>query len=369
MTRVRALAVSPSVENGMTERTRKTIQEQLFLVSLRGSHAFLRNPCFEEKTMFPSRPSRSGFTLIELLVVIAIIAILVGLLLPAVQKVRDAAARAQCENNLKQLGTALHNYHGVYQTFPAGVAYKYPYYYWSWMAQMMPFYEQDNLYNQANTWARGSSPAFCWWPWGDFWDNPQTPANPALGAKVKIVHCPADGREDSFLSGSAAGIYPGSNVTFTGYLGVGGIQGDETYRGLGQSQGILYWTSTTTFASITDGTSNTLMVGERPPSTDLEYGWWFAGAGYDGSGVGDVILGSRSYRYAAALGCPASSVELQPGSILNRCDQAHFWSNHTAGANFLFGDGSVHFLTYSANVILPQLSTRNGGEVFDGSMY
>src|SRR5262249_20575983 len=133
--------------------------------------------------------------------------------------------------------------------------------------------------------------------------------------------------------------------------------------------GILYWTSKVRIADVTDGTSNTLLVGERPPSVDLYYGWWFAGAGWDGSGEGDVVLGARAYNYAASIGCPASSVGFQQGDLKNPCDQAHFWSLHIGGANFLFADGSVRFLTYSANSILPALCSRNGGEVFDMSSY
>lgn len=144
----------------------------------------------------------------------------------------------------------------------------------------------------------------------------------------------------------------------TSYLGVAGLN-------TGRADGSLFLDSNLRLNDITDGTSSTLLVGERPPSTDFRYGWWYAGWGQNKDGEGDGVLGVRTFCREVSSGCPEGPYHFTAGRFDNQCDAFHFWSPHPGGANFAFADGSVRFLRYSADPIMPALPTRAGGETVE----
>ena len=293
---------------------------------------------------------RRATSLIELLVVIGLFAVLTALLLPAVQRVRGAAARSQCQNNLRQLALAAHQHHDVVGHLPPSATRprpgnKFPYL--GWVARLTPYLDQEPV------WAKTVS-AFARQP------NPfALDAGHSLrGTVLSSAGCPADDRV------SAAWVVDGPPldvpVALLSYLGNVGV--DRRRR-----DGVLVPDGRLTMLAVTDGTSSTLLAGERPPGFDMGYGWWYVAAGMDGLGSLDFTIGVRELRRrwvrSGYGGCPTGPNHFQPGRVDDPCSVFHFWSLHPGGANFAFCDGSVRFLPYSADAILPALATRAGGEV------
>jgi prepilin-type N-terminal cleavage/methylation domain-containing protein/prepilin-type processing-associated H-X9-DG protein len=299
----------------------------------------------------PTAPhrSRTAFTLIELLVVIAIIAILIGLLLPAVQKVREAAARAQCSNNLKQLALAAHSYHDANNRFPANGAANGDHYYitgygWSWLARILPYIEQDNLYREGNI------------------PNVRLQDVPAVVAvQVKTFLCPSD--DSSSQPRTDRANLEGWTIGSTNYKGVAGsnwcwgnyVNAGPTgdCNGLDNGTGIFFRTDITrprTMVGISDGTSNTLMVGEDLPDRNIHLAWPYCNGA---TGTAAIPLNTS---------LPGTTPLYDPADWPNVYSMR---SRHSGGANFALGDGSVRFMSSSINInTYWAMSTINGGEVF-----
>ena len=292
-----------------------------------------------------------GFTLIELLVVIAIIAILIALLLPAVQQAREAARRTQCKNNLKQIGLALHNYHDTHRVFPPG---------WiavnefgvpsahegtsgaGWGVGILPYMEQNNIYQLFN-------PLL-----------PLTDAanKPFLRSQIQGYKCPSDPQPNFFAIVEEGGGAVLAELPSANYIGCFGpeslddcelspgnlpVMADGTCKG----GGTFYHNSSVRIAWITDGTSNTFMVGERKTRADLDWHTSWPGMIAEGEEAFQRVCGSADH---------------VPNDPLHHFDD--FSSVHTGGAQFCLGDGSVRFISENMDKgVYRGLATIQGGEV------
>src|SRR5205807_6027307 len=206
---------------------------------------------------------------------------------------------------------------------------------------LLPYLEQDNL------WTRTKE------AYGETWVPTQNPPHVGLATVIPTFGCPADPRVDQVQVAQKENF----RVALTSYVGVEGLN-------LYSRDGILFRDSHVRMADITDGTSRTLLAGERPPSTDFQFGWWYAGAGQRLTGSCDMILGvcEVNVQLVTKGSCAPGTYGYAPGRFDNQCDLFHFWSPHTGGANFVMADGSVHFLAYSAAPLMPALASRAGGE-------
>jgi prepilin-type N-terminal cleavage/methylation domain-containing protein/prepilin-type processing-associated H-X9-DG protein len=295
---------------------------------------------------------RKAFTLIELLVVVAIISILLGLLLPAVQKVREAANRMKCQNNLKQMGLACHQYHDTHRSFPPGYMASVPHPDttpgWGWAAFLLPYLEQENLYRQI-----------------DF--RQPVEKSSAVRTLLPIFLCPSDSPPPD--------EFPLTDATFTqlcasaasSYAATVGQDASEVDGPTGD--GVFYRNSKTRIADIPDGTSQTVLLGDRA--------WSQTNGIWAGAPNGAICRPGQANVWPNATGS-AQALILVHNNWINITTDADgglddFSSNHPGGVNLLFADGSVHFL-HSITSDGPErrafwaLGTRAGGEVIDGSL-
>jgi prepilin-type N-terminal cleavage/methylation domain-containing protein/prepilin-type processing-associated H-X9-DG protein len=297
---------------------------------------------------------RRGFSLVELLVVIGLLGVLVGLVLPAVQQARASAARVGCLNRLRQVGLALHHFHDAHGRFPplpvGPKAARDPNALLSWMALLLPQLEQEALYRASAEACRIDAEPL------------HDPPHVGLAAVVAAYVCPSDGRlltphTDRF----------GVRAAFTSYIGIAGTLPPGARTGL---DGVLGGSPGRRLSDVTDGTSQTLMVGERPPPDSLQAGWWYSGIWFYGEGYrgpnNAFFIGNTAKALGGADdGCIIVRATLGPGRTDNPCDRYHLWSLHPGGANFLFADASARFLSYSAEPLMLALGSRSGGEVVE----
>jgi prepilin-type processing-associated H-X9-DG protein len=241
------------------------------------------------------------------------------------------------------LALAVHAFHDQMRTLPAGGFSNRPQNrmpYSTWAVALLPYMEHEGLFNEVEA-AYESDPR----PFNN-------PPHGAIAQPLRSVQCPLDDRSHSIQI-----TRRNRAVALTSYLGVSGTD-------LLRQDGVLFLDSAIKLADVLDGTSQTLLLGERPASPDFYYGWWYAGVGQDRSGSLNSVLGVCEMNvFADQYGsCRSGPYVFQSGHFDEPCDRFHFWSFHDGGANFALCDGAVRFFQYSSAVVLNALATRGRGE-------
>ena len=287
---------------------------------------------------------RSAFTLFELLVAMFIVSILICVLLNAVQNARNLADKMICQNRLKQLGIGLLLYHETNSVFPPGHrSLPGPQFgrFTGWTCNILPYVDELYLQNEAIK-------AFSLQP------KPfLSPPHP-INISVPAFTCASDPRVRIPQVAKISNI----QVGLLSYLGVSGTNFEL-------KNGILFQDSNIKISEIGDGTSNTLLLGERPPSENFQFGWWYAGTGQNRTGSCDLILGMKEPNLLPIVPgspCGPGTYSFGDSKFSDPCGKFHFWSPHSSGAHFLFADGSVRFFTYDSKNILESLATRSGND-------
>jgi len=311
----------------------------VFMISFfgMGDWAMYRNRLCEH------RRERRGFTLVELLVVIAIIGILVALLLPAIQAAREAARRTECNNNLKQIGLAMHNYHDTHGCFPAGAVREDSNStnrraHWAWGTAILPFIEQQPLYEQLDPTKWKARQAIN--PGHAVLGDSGLRCLRAMQERLDAFRCPSDtGPVTHNSAGNQRKPEDGGggsrHIAVSNYVAVN--RSHEPRRGQTNISGAFYVDSWTTGADVLDGLSNTLFVGERvwkrlnPPNEP------WAGNVFAVNGLEQ----NNNYGIASAMGCGQRKLNCPENSECRRA----FVSLHPGGVLFVLGDGAVRFIS------------------------
>ena len=294
-----------------------------------------------------TQPTRHGFTLIELLVVIAIIAILVALLLPAVQQAREAARRSSCKNNLKQMGIALHNYHDAHTCFPAGTFLEFEIWalsddtakarrgYWAWGTMLLPFLEQSALYETLNTGTLKHHQAIA-----------DSSIASLMQIPIKSFRCPSDTgerqnedrRQGNGTTHNAVAVAKSNYVGVMGHRTIDPRTTEGFFNVAGNTVTAVgsHPTIPRRFRDITDGTSNTLAVGERATKV-ANFNYRAAVIfGHSGVNVNQPTRGINEVCGFLGMGINSANNTHSPNG---------FSSHHAGGAQFVLADGSVRFIS------------------------